>query len=184
MAAQVTLKRLVAVALRVGNLTFGGGDPTMAAFHREIVTRRNWLTPEQYALAFGLARVTPGTNLLAFYVAVGWRLMGWRGALATVLAATTPSAAFAVLLTHSAAAWGANRWVTSVFEALSATAVGMTVATAWLLLRPYLRGRRAWRPLVFSGGAAILALGEWLSPVQIVGLAALAGLLWGDTEGP
>lgn len=182
MGSELTLRRLLGIALRVGNLTFGGGDPTMAAFHRELVTRRRWLTPEQYALAFGLARVTPGTNLLAFYAAVGWQLVGWRGSVGMVLAATVPSAVLVVLLTHSAAAWAGNSLVTSILEALSATAVGMTAATSWLLLRPHLAGRRALRALVFSGAAAVLTLGAWLSPVQILGLAALAGLLWQEEE--
>ncbi|HXG32549.1 MAG TPA: chromate transporter [Bryobacteraceae bacterium] len=180
--AKLTLGRLLAIALRVGNMTFGGGDPTMAAFHRELVVRHGWLDPEQYTLAFALARVTPGTNLLAFCAGVGWQLLGWRGALAMVLAPTVPSAALAVLLTHTAAAWGNKGVVACVFGSLAAAAIGMTAAAAWLLLRPHLKGPNALRPLVFAGGAIALSLGASLSPVQVLGLAALAGILWRRRE--
>ncbi|MCL6505869.1 MAG: chromate transporter [Bryobacteraceae bacterium] len=182
MRAKLTLGRLLHVALRVGNLTFGGGDPTMAVFHRELVVRNGWLHPQQYTLAFALARITPGTNLLAFCAGVGWQLLGWRGALAMVLAPTVPSAALAVLLTHTAGAWGNNGVVSSIFGALGAAAVGMTAAAAWLLLKPHLQGPRAVRPLALAGGAIALSLGASLSPVQVLGLAAVAGMLWRERE--
>jgi len=51
-----SLKRLTWIFLRVGNLTFGGGDPTMAALQSELVVTRRWLSAEQYALIYGLAR--------------------------------------------------------------------------------------------------------------------------------
>ena len=88
-----TLRKLTGVFLRVGNTTFGGGLPTMAALQRELVEDNHWLSLEDYALAFSLARVTPGTNVIAFCAAAGARIMGWRGALAATLAETGPSAA-------------------------------------------------------------------------------------------
>src|SRR5438309_8949921 len=60
-----TLARLTAVFFRIGNTTFGGGDPTVAALRRELIDRKGWLTDNDYAIAYALARVTPGTNVLA-----------------------------------------------------------------------------------------------------------------------
>ena len=70
---------------RVGVTVFGGGEPTVAILQREFY-RREWLSPEKFAIAFGLARLTPGTNVLAFCAATGWYILGIRGALAAVLA--------------------------------------------------------------------------------------------------
>src|SRR5579872_3489231 len=69
--SRISFKPFLWIFLRVGNLTFGGGDPTMAALQSELVHTRGWLTAEQYALIYGLARITPGTNLLAFSAASG-----------------------------------------------------------------------------------------------------------------
>src|SRR5215470_14628742 len=95
----VSLKQLTWIFLRVGNLTFGGGDPSMAALQSELVTTRRWLDEEQYALIYGLARITPGTNLVAFSAAAAWRIMGWSAALLAVLAMTAPPSVVVVLLT-------------------------------------------------------------------------------------
>jgi hypothetical protein len=106
-----SLRKLTGVFLRVGNTTFGGGLPTMAALQRELVDENKWLSMEDYALAFSLARVTPGTNVIAFCAATGARIMGWRGALAATLAETGPSAVLAILMTQGYETWRSNAWV-------------------------------------------------------------------------
>src|ERR1700734_3195772 len=85
---------------RVGVTVFGGGDPTIAILQREFY-RRDWLSPEKFGIAFGLARLTPGTNVLAFCAAAGWYLRGLPGALAAVLAITIPASVLVVWLTRA-----------------------------------------------------------------------------------
>src|SRR5579864_6425450 len=96
---QPSLRRLFLIYLRASNLTFGGGDPTMAVLQNELVARHGWLAREKYGLIYGLARITPGTNILAFCAGTAWELKGWRGALLAVLGATLPSALVVILLT-------------------------------------------------------------------------------------
>ena len=93
------LRDLTAVFLKTGNTTFGGGIPTIAALQREMVDRRGWLSREDYGLAFALARITPGTNVIAFCAGVGSRIKGLPGVMAGAFSETGPSAALAVLIT-------------------------------------------------------------------------------------
>ena len=58
-----TISALTNLFARVGLTVFGGGDPTIAILQREFY-RRDWLSPEKFAIAFGLARLTPGTKQL------------------------------------------------------------------------------------------------------------------------
>jgi len=173
-----SLKELTWIFLRVGSLTFGGGDPTMAALQSELVARRHWLDEEQYALIYGLARITPGTNLLAFAAAAAWKILGWAGAVAAVLAMTAPSAAMVVLLTRGYEAWNANALAMAAIGGTLAAASGMMATSAWQLLAPQIRsGRRARTVLIFL--ASVMASQAFsLPPVQLLGLAALAGLIW------
>src|SRR5437879_13200253 len=117
---QPSLRRLTWIFCRVGNLTFGGGDPTMAALQSELVATRRWLDEEQYGLIYGLARITPGTNLLAFSAGAAWQILGWVGAVSAVLAITVPSAAIVVLLTRGYEGWNTN--------ALAMAAISCTLA--------------------------------------------------------
>jgi len=167
------------VFLRIGNTTFGGGIPTIAALQRELVDQRGWLSPEDYALAFSLARVTPGTNVIAFCAAAGARIMGFGGALAGTLAETGPSAILAVLMTQGYETWRTNAWVMAGVAGTIAAVAGMMWASIWSIVKPHFQDRRhAFRGLVITLGAftAVWKLG--LGPLSVIGLAAIVGLLW------
>jgi chromate transport protein ChrA len=73
------------VFLRYGNWTFGGGSSTVAVLQAELMDRCRWIDRETFTLAFGLARLTPGTNLLSFGAGIGWLLRGWGGALSAAV---------------------------------------------------------------------------------------------------
>jgi chromate transporter len=176
-----SLGRLTRAFLHIGNTTFGGGDTTMAALQREFIDRRGWITQEDYAVAFSLARITPGTNVVAFCAAVGARIAGVRGAIAGVLAETAPSAAIAVLITWGYEAWRTNRTAMAAIVGASAAVAGMMFASVWLLLRPHLKP--SWRSIRWMAVFAAAFLAGWrfgVTPLPIIGIAALTGLMWND----
>jgi chromate transport protein ChrA len=165
--------------LRIGNTTFGGGDTTQAALQREFVHRREWITHDDYAVAFSLARITPGTNAVAFCAAIGARIAGVRGAVAAVLAETVPSAAIAVMITWGYEAWRSNRFVLAAILGASAAVSGMMFASVWLLLRPRLRmSWRTVRPVALFAAAFIAAWKFGVTPLPIIAIAAVAGFAW------
>jgi chromate transporter len=172
------LSQIALIYLRIGNLTFGGGDPTIAALQRELVDRKQWLSPDRFALAFSLARVTPGTNLLAFCAGAAWLLLGWAGAVIAVVAATVPSAVLAVWLTRVFESSTSNPLASASITGTLAAAVGMMIAAAWLLARPRFRPGRRVRAAVLMGTPAVLLLFLHVPPVAALGIAALVGLLW------
>jgi len=167
------------VFLRIGNTTFGGGLPTIAALQRELVEENHWLTWEDYALAFSLARVTPGTNVIAFCAAAGARILGIRGALAATLAETAPSAVLAVLMTQGYETWRSNAWVMAGMAGTIAAVAGMMWASVWYIVRPYFTDvGSALRGSLIALGAFFAFWKLGLGPVTVIGVAAVVGLLW------
>jgi chromate transporter len=174
----VSLKRLTFLFLRIGNLTFGGGDPAMAALQSELVVTRRWLNEEQYAMIYGLARITPGTNVLAFCAAAAWKIKGWPAALLGVLAMTAPSAVVVVLLTRGYQAWNANALAMAAIGGTLAAAIGMMATSAWQLLVPHIGHGRKLRAAVIFLASLIASLRFSMPPVEVLALAALVGLIW------
>jgi chromate transporter len=173
-----SLRRLSLLFLRVGNLTFGGGDPTMAALQRELVVTRAWLTPERYGLIFSLARATPGTNLLAFCAGIGWQLARLRGAVAAVLSSSIPCAAAVVWFTYVYTLWRSNPLAMSAIGGTLAAAVGMMAAASFQLLRPRCQpGSRFRAAVIFAAGFA-LSFFVKLPPIQVLAIGAVLGLIW------
>ncbi|MBI4908148.1 MAG: chromate transporter [Acidobacteria bacterium] len=173
---------VVAVFGKAGNTTFGGGDPTVASLRRELCDQKGWLSQEQFAIAFAIARVVPGTNVLAFVAASAYQIRGWITAVLAVIAASAPSAVIAVWLLIALDAAQRNRLATAAAAGILASVVGMMIASAWQLIRPALTAAKWPRVLVFMGGALLLR--EWAnwSPLQVLLAAAAIGALWRDED--
>ena len=176
MSQKPSIGALARVFLRNGTFTFGGGDATTASLQRELVVNRGWLTKHQFGVCYAVSRVTPGTNLLAFCTAVGWTLLGLRGALWALLLASIPGAALLMLMTGFYGAATSNPWLVSAIHAALAAAVGIMLATVWTLLRAPLRRSPA-RTVVVALPALLLSLHGFVSPLEVLALAAGFGLV-------
>lgn len=173
-----TLYRLFLTYLRLANLTFGGGDAIMAAIHTELVASRKWLSQEQYAISYALARITPGTNVLAFCAGSAWKIRGWPGAIAAVLAASIPAGIVVIFLTAGYGALQSSASARAAIAGMLAASVGMMGTAACNLLGPYL-DRKRWVPTVMIAGTSFVLL-QWsaMTPIRVLGLAAVTGIIW------
>ena len=149
-----SIKQIANVFFRIGNTTFGGGLVTINVLGRELVHRRSWISASDYELAFAVARVTPGTSIIAFCAAAGWLVLGWAGAIAAVMALTVPSAVLAILLLSVLDSGASHPLVMGVLEACVAAVAGMMGAVVLIIVqavfqrppaaaadRPHRRGR-------------------------------------------
>jgi chromate transporter len=168
-----TLYRIFLTYLRLANLTFGGGDAIMAAIHT-----RKWLSQEGYAISYALARITPGTNVLAFCAGSAWKIRAWPGAIAAVLAASVPAGVVVILFTAGYGALQSSAAARAAIAGTLAASVAMMGTAACNLLRPYL-DRRRWVPAVVIAGTSFGLL-QWsaMTPIGVLGLAAVTGIIW------
>ena len=174
---QPTLGQIGSVFARYANLTLGGGSTTTAVIHGEIVSKRRWVSEEQFALSFALGRLTPGTNLLAFCVGIGWTLKRWSGAIVALLAASIPCTLIVVAITVLFADWQENPYAQAAIRGAVAAAVAITVKTVWTIAHPhYKRGNRL-RVVLFGAIAFSLHAIVGLSPIDVLLIAAVAGFI-------
>jgi chromate transporter len=169
------VRQLAWIIARDVNRTVGGGMASMELLRRSFESRR-WVDAPTHALFVAVSRLTPGTNILAYCAAAGWRLHGWRGMLAALAAASVPASL--VISALAATLVRLDRYP-AVRVALS---VGMFVAavlvlsSAWNLLKPYVRAGR-WRFALFisalAGGLFLLDL----TPVRVLLVSAVVGAL-------
>ena len=178
-----SLKKLTEIFFRIGNTTFGGGYVTMGMLGRELVDARRWISPEKFDLAFALARVTPGTNLIAFCAAIGAIICGFAGAVAAVMALTLPSSALAVLIMQGFESWKENRIAMAAVGGTVAAVAGMMWSTIWTILRPHVGGVvRNLQVVLIAGGAFLASWKFHITPLPIILASTLIGFLWRDGE--
>lgn len=169
------LRQIADVFIRYANITFGGGSATIAVLHREIVERRGWLDQPQFGLCYGLSRLTPGTNLLAFCTAAGWLVRGWAGAVIALLAASIPCSLIVVLVTFFFERAAENLILKMAVAGAMAAAVGITVSTCWTIAKPYVTRTRWLRAVIIVGVAVLLEAVFAVPPVRVLLLAAVIG---------
>jgi chromate transporter len=172
-----TLPALASVFARFANATFGGGSATIAVLREQLVVKRGWLDPSEFELSYALSRLTPGTNLLAFCTAAGWTTRRGRGAIVALLAASVPCSVFALVMTICYQELAPSAWFQAALSGALAASVAIMISTAWVFAEPHVK-QVPWKAAAIVPGAAALTLGAELSPLKVLGLAAVVGLAW------
>jgi chromate transporter len=185
-----SVRKLAEIFFRVGNTTFGGGYVTIGMLGRELVEARRWISVEKFDLAFALARITPGTNLIAFCAAVGALICGVAGAAAAVVALTAPSSALAVLILQGFESFQGNRIAMAAIGGTVAAVAGMMWSTIWVILRPHTGGLtrkgmiRNLQVVLIAGGGFVASRIFGFTPLPIILSGTLIGFLWKDAKHP
>lgn len=171
------LGAITALFFRSGSFTLGGGTTIQAVLHLELVERRRWLTAAEFGLIYGLARFTPGTNILACSAALAWRLGGWPAAVAAVAVVSLPASLLLLALLDGYDQVRAVPWVSQAISGALVAVVALIAVSSWKLVQPYAVKRRWVRIAVLTGGAAAALATGVLSPIAILGAAIVAGLV-------
>ena len=163
-----------AVAFDV-NRTVGGGHASIELLRRTF-TSRGWLDADSHGLVVAVSRLTPGTNILAYCVTLGWRYHGWPGALAALIAASVPASLIVFLLTATLAQIDRYAVVRGLLAVGVLVAGVLVLASAWALIQPYLvKSARVRVFLITAVAAGLIALDA--TPVRVLLVAALIGFV-------
>ena len=173
--ASPTPSRIGDVFLRYANFTLGGGSATIAVLHRELLEKRKWISNDDFTVCFALARLTPGTNLLAFCTGVGWLLYRLSGALAALLAASIPCALIVIALTAVFDRWQDNSFAQAAIHGAVAAAVAITAKTSWTIAKPHYKSGSRLRVILIGASAFGLYVGLGVPAIQVLILAGVVG---------
>lgn len=179
-ASRPPLRALGWLMARDANLTFGGGSATTEVLRRALV-RRGWMSNEAHALLYGVSRLTPGTNLLAYCTAVGWLTRGSPGAVVALLAASLPASVIALVVTVMYERLAASAVLAPLLTLAMAVALFFLFSSAWQLARPYCTRAAAFRTIVTTGVVlALVAAG--VAPIHILLVSAGVGAMMARTS--
>ena len=133
-----------------------GAAAAAAALRRDLVDNGR-LPGGAFDEAYAVARLTPGTNLLAMYTLLGERLAGWRGALTALgVGALVP----AIITVALGAAYVGYAERPLAREAMQGARAGALAVFAWAivrLLRPQIQQHR-FRGMVLAIMTLVLTL--------------------------
>lgn len=111
------------IFLKIGAFTFGGGYAMIALLEDEFVDKRSWLNESEFLDMTAIAESTPGTVAINAATYLGYKLAGFKGALAASLAVCIPSFAIIYVISFFYERFQQITWVASAFKGIQACVV-------------------------------------------------------------
>ena len=154
-------------------IAIGGANTVLPELHALTVTQHHWVSSLEFAQLFAIAQAAPGPNVLIVAV-LGWKIAGVGGALASIVAMVAPSSLIAFVVSRAWTRFRGTAIVKILAVVLSPVAVGLVtgsgVAIATTIGPSYLG-------IAFVAVVAIVVMRTKVSPLLILGVGALAGML-------
>ena len=167
--------RAVAAIVAQESLRNVSGGAAAAAIQERLAAEGR-LPRHLFQIAYAAARLTPGTNLLALYTALGHTVGGWRGAVAGLAAGSIPSALCAVAIGWAYQRLAGAPAVDAGLEAASIAGVAAVAWAAYTLARPIVLDHRA-RAGMLLAVLLLLALLAPVPPLAVIVAGGVAGAL-------
>ena len=153
------------------------GAAAAAASLRSDLVEGGYIDNATFNESYAVARLTPGTNLLAMYALLGYRLSGRRGAaLALAIGALVP-ALIALIIAVVYVSRAADPLVARAMQGARAGALAVLIWAVVQLIRPPIREHR-------TGGVALavavfsVALTGFVPQIWLLLLAGIAGAVF------
>ena len=136
---------------------FGG---VVGVVQRELVDRRQWLTPDEFVEEWAVAQIMPGPNVVNLALMIGARYFGLAGAATAVAGMLAMPLVVILLLVSLHAGFADHPGVTGALRGMAAVSAGM-LGAAGLKLAAALSNSampQLWCVLLIASAFALVAL--------------------------
>jgi chromate transporter len=163
---------LLGVFAYLSLLTVGGGLAAFPELHHLVVDVHHWLDGPQLVHLYSLGQTAPGPNMM-MVVAIGERVAGPFGAVATLLAFFLPTGVLALGVGRLWARLERWPWREAIERGLAPVSVGLVLSGSISLARVALSG---WTAAAVAAVVFALLLGTRINPAFLVLGGGLVGL--------
>lgn len=169
---------------KIGLFGFGGGYAMLSMIQGEVVTRHEWLTPQEFTDIIAISQMTPGPIGINSATYIGYTATGsvWGSALAT-LALVLPSFIIMLILYRFFMRYHNNRHVTDTFAGLRPAVIGLIASAALVLMNSENFGsptddtRQFVASLLIFGAVLVANFFFRVNAILLIVLAGVAGFL-------
>lgn len=145
-----------------------------------VVERNRWLSKEEFVDLLAVAQSAPGVFAVNMSIFIGYKLRRLRGAVAAAMGCVAPSVIIILLIAMFFNGFRENEIVNNVFKGLRPAVVALIAAPVFSLAKSARIGwTNVWIPVL----SALLIVAMGLSPVYIIMLAVVGGIVWGRVKG-
>jgi chromate transporter len=177
------LTELAGVFLKLGTIGFGGPAAHIAMLEAEVVTRRQWISREQFLDLIGLTNLIPGPSSTELAIYIGYLRAGWWGLVIAGVCFILPAMAIVWLLAIGYDRVQAIPQFIGIFNSIKPVVVVLTIQAMWKLQPSAIKSI----PTGVAGISAIGLMGIWgvntLIVLFLAGFGVLGWQHWRDWRG-
>ena len=164
---------------KIGAFMFGGGYAMLPLLERELIEKKGWTTQEDILNYFAIAQCTPGVIAVNTATFVGHKQKGVVGGIvATVGVIFVPMIIILTIALALQAFWG-HPLVARIFSGIRIAVAALIVSAVIKLFKSSVKN---WFGIVLYLLAFCAIAFLDVSPVVVVILAALSGLVYGRVQ--
>jgi len=127
------VREVAFVFTRLGLTAFGGPAAHIAAMDDELVTRRAWLSRDDFADLIGAANLIPGPNSTELAIHLGYRRAGWPGLVVAGCCFIAPAVLLVWGIAWAYVALGARVEVQALLQGMQPAVLAVVVQAIWRL---------------------------------------------------
>ena len=143
---------------------------------KDIVERNRWIERKDFVDLLAVAQSAPGIFAVNIAVFVGYRLRGTRGSVAAAMGCVVPSVVIILLIALFFRQFRHIPVVNNIFMGLRPAVVALIAVPVFTVAKSAGIGwTTVWIPIL----SALLIVAFGVSPVYVIAVAALAGIMWG-----
>jgi chromate transporter len=138
------LRSLAGVFLKLGTIGFGGPAAHIAMMEDEVVTRRGWLTSEEFLDLVGATNLIPGPNSTEMAIHIGYLYAGWQGLMVAGTCFILPAVTLTAALAWVYQQFGALPQIAPIFDGIGPVVLAIIAVALWRLGHKALKNTRLW----------------------------------------
>lgn len=127
------LAEVALLFLKLGFTAFGGPAAHIGIMHDEVVTRRKWLTDEEFLDLLGATNLIPGPNSTEMAIHIGYRRAGWPGLLAGGFCFITPATLIVLSLSWLYVQYGNTPQLEWLMYGIKPVVIAIIAQALWTL---------------------------------------------------
>lgn len=172
---------------KIGLFGFGGGYAMISMIQGEVVTRHEWLSSNEFTDIIAISQMTPGPIGINSATYVGYsavvnagysHAVGILGSTIATVSVVLPSFILMVLISKFFLKYQKHPIITSVFEGLRPSVVGLLAAAALVLMNGENFGTYNWQILtsiVLFAGTFIASHRYKVNPILLIVICGIIG---------
>ena len=165
---------------RIGGLTFGGGYAMLPMLQKEVVEQKKWATEEELLDYYAVGQCTPGIIAVNVATFIGQKTRGTLGGIIATLGVVAPSFLIILVLASVINHFNENEIVA---HALAGIRVAVAALIVSAIIKLWKKGIKDLLGIIIFAAVVLLSLLLDVSPIIIVVVSMLFGILYGRVAG-